>query len=172
MNPREAASLIAIVSAAYPQWPANRETVAIYADALADIPYDIALNAVRDLILTEDRWPTIATIRRQVAIRLHQLAPTPLEAWAEVHALAQTGGANSAPNFTHSAIGQTVAAIGWWEITRSTNPETMRAQFLRLYSDSRQQHDHEILSTIGALTHARDHIIDGSPVAPHLTATA
>lgn len=175
MNPREAASLVAIISAAYPQWPASRETVAVYADALGDLEHDDALAAVRDLVLTEDRWPTVATIRRRTAQRAGLLSPTPSEAWAEIRRLTSTGLASTLDAFSHPAIAETVASIGWWELCHSTNPETIRAQFLRLYADAQKQNDTEVLTTPGRISlgdGSRDRLGGGGPMAATLASTA
>ena len=173
MNPREAASLVAIISAAYPQWPASRETVAVYAESLGDLDYDQALAAVRDLILTEDRWPTVATIRRRSAQRAGVLSPTPAEAWAEIRRLTSTGLTSTTDAFSHPAIAATVAAIGWWDLCHSTNPETIRAQFLRLYADAQKQIDVDTLTTPGRISlgdGSRDRLRGGDVMAATLTA--
>lgn len=175
MNAREAASVVAAISAAYPQWPASRETVAIYADALADLDYVDALAAVREIILTDDRWPTVATIRRRTASRAGILAPDQAEAWAEVRRLTSTGLSTTVDAFSHPAIAETVAALGWWDLCHSTNPETIRAQFLRLYSDARTRLDDEAISTPGriALNGGSEHRLGSRrPVAETLTPSA
>ena len=175
MNPREAASLVAVISAAYPQWPASRETVAVYAEALGDLDYDDALAAVRDLVLTEDRWPTVATIRRRTAQRAGLLSPSPADAWAEIRRLTSTGLSSTAGAFSHPAVAETVASIGWWDLCHSTNPETIRAQFLRLYSDAQKHNDTEILTTPGRISlddGSRDRFRGGDAMAATLSASA
>ena len=174
MNPREAASLVAIISAAYPQWPASRETVAVYADALADLDYDDVLDAVREIVLTEDRWPTVATIRRRTASRAGLLAPDPSEAWAEIRRLTSAGISTTVDAFSHPAISETVSSIGWWDLSHSTNPETIRAQFLRLYADVRTRLDVEVLSTPGRIAldvGSRDRLGGGRPMAETVAST-
>jgi hypothetical protein len=151
MNEREAASVIAILAAAFPQWPASRETVAVYVDALVDLDHQQVREAVRELIFTEERWPSIAAIRRQVAIRSHVLAPTPVDAWAEVTRHSANGGRKSLPAWSDPAISETVTAIGWWNICASSNLETLRAQFLRLYEEVRKRSDATVLSTPGRI---------------------
>jgi hypothetical protein len=146
MDKREAASLVAILAAAFPQWPASRETVAVYVDLITDLDYDSTRLAIRELLTMEDRWPAIATVRRYSASHAGLLAPTPSEAWSEVRVCASQGGSHTRPSFTHLAITDTVASIGWWEITHSTNLETLRAQFLRLYADNQKRRDRDVLS--------------------------
>ena len=152
MEQREAASVVAVIAAAYPQWPASKETVAVYADALADLDHAGVVAAVRDIILTDDRWPTIATIRRRVGARLGTLAPTPAQAWGEITRQADEVGRTGIPVWSHPAVAETVRAIGWYDICMSSNPETLRAQFQRMYADAQQRHDHSTLVEPGALS--------------------
>lgn len=147
MDKREAATVVASLAAAFPSWNAGRETVAIYVDALADLPYDLAARAVRNLILTNDFPPTVATLRSAVAREAGALAPSPLIAWDQART-AMSGG--SRDNF-HPAVASTVAAIGWWELRHTTNLETVRAQFLRLYQDAATQYDYIILTDLGKI---------------------
>ena len=151
MNEREAASIVAVIAAAFPSWNASRETVAVYVDALDDLDFEETRAAVRDLLLTEDRWPTIAGIRRRVASRAGALAPSPSQVWSEIQQNASTIGRGSSPEFSHPAILEAVRAIGWWNICSSSNPETMRAQFLRIYEDTQKRHDLDVLSVPGRI---------------------
>lgn len=147
MDKHEAASIVALIAAAFPQWPAGRETVAVYVESFSDLPYDPTLEAVRKLIYTEDRWPTIATIRRSVAAGWGLLAPLPGEAWAEVSQRASN--THSESSWSHTAIKTTVWTLGWWNIRFSTNLETMRAQFMRIYEEQRKRCDTETLAAPG-----------------------
>jgi hypothetical protein len=174
MDKREAASIVAVIAAAYPQWPASRETVAVYADTLSDLDHTDTLDAVRDIILTEDRWPTVATIRRKVAHRAGILAPEPSEAWAEIRQLTSSGLTSTVDAFTHPSIASTVSAIGWWELRHSTNPETIRAQFLRLYTEAQIRHDLDTIGTPGRIAldgRSRDRLGSGGPMAPPVPAS-
>lgn len=152
MNEREAASIVAVIAAAYPQWPASKETVAVYADALGDVNQREALAAVREIILTDDRWPTVATIRRRVATRSGSLAPSPAQAWGEVTRQADEVGRSGRPEWSHPAIAETVRAIGWYDLCMSTNGETIRAQFQRMYADAQERHDTATLVEPGGVT--------------------
>lgn len=145
MTPREAAALVAAIAAAYPQWNASAETVAVYADALSDLNAAEAHDAVKQIIKTSERWPTIATIRRTVAHRTGRLAPSPAEAWGEVQQRASTHGRSAPPEWSHYSIAAAVRVIGWWNICHSMNPETLRSQFLRIYEELRTASDNEII---------------------------
>lgn len=146
MNQRQAASVVAALASAFPAWPPSRETVAVYVDCLLDLDYGEAMDATRDLIMLEERFPSVASIRRRVASRAGVLAPTGLEAWAEVTEQSSNGGRSRSPEWSHPAIADTVRAVGWYTLCSSTNPEAMRAQFLRLYDDGRRARDEQTLT--------------------------
>jgi len=151
MNAREAAHVVAVIAAAYPQWPASVETVAVYADSLADLNAKLTLDTVKALILVEDRWPTVATIRRSYASRLGVLAPSPSEAWGEIVEQSNIAGRNAPPTFSHPAITETVRIFGWWNLCNSTNMDTLRAQFTRMYAETQKRLDHLMLGNPGQL---------------------
>jgi len=151
MNEREAASIVAIIAAAYPQWPASRETVAVYADALSDLGHQETLATVKEIILTDDRWPTIAQIRRRHASRAGALAPTPAQAWGEISHQSGTTGRTGSPAWSHPAIGEAVKTVGWWNICNSSNSETLRSQFLKIYEDNQKRSDIQVILSEGGL---------------------
>ena len=149
MLKHEAARVVALIAAAYPQWPASRETVSVYVDAIIDLDHEATLAAVRNLIYTEERWPAISTIRRAVAGDAGMLAPLPGEAWAEV-ARAVTGGtAGGRTGWSHHAVATAVSTIGWWNLRSSTNLETTRSQFMRVYEEQRTRADRNLLISPG-----------------------
>jgi len=147
----EAAQIIAALASAFPAFPPARETVAVYVEALSDLDYADTVAATHDLIRLEDRFPSVAAIRRRVGHRTGLLAPTAAQAWDEVNRQASDGGRSRVPSWTHPAVAETVRAVGWFSLCSSTNPETMRAQFLRLYDDTRRRHDDDLMVTTGAL---------------------
>lgn len=152
MNAREAAHIVAAIAAAFPQWPASKETVAIYADLLGDLDYHTVKAALRDLLLTEDRWPTVASIRRSVANRAGVLAPSAAQAWAEITRQADEVGRTGRPCWSHPAVAEAVKTIGWYDLCMSTNAETIRSQFMRIYEDSKGRYDRLLLSEQGRLS--------------------
>ena len=173
MNKREAASLVAILAAAFPQRPVAKETVAIYADALADLEYDTTLEAIRGLVLTEDFMPTIASIRKRVGRANGMLAPTPIKAWGEVSGQAERVGRGGIPEWSHESIAEAVRSIGWWNLCQSSNPETLRSQFLRLYEDARKESDNTSLTERGWLNGSKEGnlLTAREPLASALTET-
>lgn len=155
MNRHEAAQIVAALASAFPAFPPARETVAVYVEALADLDYAATAEATRDLIRLEERFPSVATIRRRVGIRAGLLSPTAAQAWEEVNGQASDGGRTRVPTWSHPAITETIRAVGWFQFCASTNPEAMRAQFLRLYEDNRRRLDDETMVRPGALTEQR-----------------
>ena len=152
MNSREAASVVALIAAAFPQWPASRETVAVYVDLLSDLSLEAARSAVKELVLTEDRWPTVASIRRAAANRAGLLAPSAAKAWAEVNEACANSGRDHLQKWSHPVITTTVHSLGWYNICTSTNRETLRAHFTRSYEDAKQDNDRTVLTEPGALS--------------------
>ena len=146
MNREQTASLIAVLCAAFPHVPVTRETVEVYHAALTDLNYDACNAAIREMLLTVERFPPPATIRRKVAERAGVLAPAPGEAWGEVLTQARVVGARNRPVFTHPAITRVTDQIGWGDICMSTSPDTVRAHFLRAYEVERTASDTRTLT--------------------------
>jgi hypothetical protein len=59
----------------------------------------------------------------------------------QIHREISRVGRAGIPEFTHPSIAATVAAIGWSNICNSTNPDTLRAHILRVYSTSVARHE-------------------------------
>jgi hypothetical protein len=137
MNAKEAAQIVAVIAAAHPQWPASKETVAIYRQMLSDLPYANTFQAVQELIVLDDRWPSIASIRRRAVAMDGDIAPTVADAWGEVCEAIRCNGRKSLPEWSHPAISKTVQILGWWELCNGSNPDTTRAHFRRLYDENR-----------------------------------
>lgn len=70
-------------------WP-NREmaeqTAMLYMAALSDLPFDAAVEAVKRLLLTDEFRPSVAAVRREVALALGLLPPGLDEALAQARA--------------------------------------------------------------------------------------
>lgn len=141
MNREQTASIIAFLCAAFPQVPVSRETVEVYHGALADLDPEAAKSAVREILLTAERFPPPAVIRRKIAEQAGLLAPTPIDAWGEVMRQVTLMGVRGMPSFSHPAITQVVDSLSWWNICMSENADTLRAHFLKQYDLLRTQAD-------------------------------
>lgn len=135
MKQSDVAKLVTMFAAAYPGWTPTAETVTVWCAALSDLDRDLARLVASEIISTDSRWPTIAEFRRRYASHAGVLAPTPAEAWAEVQRAASTHGRHEVISWSHPAIAQAVAAIGWWQLCMSENPDTVRAQWRRAYEE-------------------------------------
>lgn len=64
MTEREAAQAVATLAAAFPSPSVPTETLALYVAQITTLDVVVMHAAVRRIIQTEDRWPSIATIRK------------------------------------------------------------------------------------------------------------
>lgn len=110
---------------------------------LDDVPPDLAVAAVHALATSGREFaPPVGVIRQKavqlVAAAIGQMAPSVDEAWAEVRQKASELGYMNGPpaEWSHRAVDDAVAAIGWREICHSTNPEALRAHFMKLYGSA------------------------------------
>ena len=69
-NLDEIENLTEYLNAAYPAIPTSAATIAAFADGLTDIPAGELMAAARQHVLENDRFPTIATLRRLALRRL------------------------------------------------------------------------------------------------------
>jgi hypothetical protein len=145
MNKIEAAKILSLCAVAYPQYPLTKETVSVYAELLSDLSVEQVEKAVKELLMTSDRWLSIASIRRKVAEQSGSLAPSKVEAWGEVQRQMQKYGTYGTPEFSHEAIAETVRNMGWRGLCMSENVETSRSQFWRAYEELVTRFDRKIL---------------------------
>ena len=146
MNKTEAAQLVGVLAAAYPQWQVTKETVAIWADLMDDLDYIETRIAVRNWLLTEERPPSPASIRRALATSAGLTAPSRATAWAEVRSGLTTSTDGAKPAFSHPAVSKAVETIGWWEIRTSSNIDTLRSQFWKVYEEYARDLDKDVLT--------------------------
>lgn len=65
MTEREAAQAVATLAAAFPSPAIPTETLALYIAEIAKLDHAAVMrDAVERIIRTEDRWPSIASVRR------------------------------------------------------------------------------------------------------------
>jgi hypothetical protein len=147
MNKTEAAQLVGVLAAGYPQWQVTKETVAIWADLMDDLYYIETRTAVRNWLLTEEHPPSPAAIRRALATSAGLTAPSRATAWAEVRKGITTTESNGRPSFSHPAVSKAVETIGWWEIRTSNNLDTLRSQFWKVYEEYAAEADKVALAS-------------------------
>lgn len=146
MNQAEAGQLVGVLAAGYPQWQVTKETVAVWADLMSDLDFKETRSVVRTWLMTEDRPPSPAAIRRGLASSMGLTAPSRAIAWAEVRQGISTSEPNRKPAFSHPAVSMAVEAIGWWEIRTSSNIDTLRSQFWKVYEEYARDLDRDVLT--------------------------
>lgn len=156
MTTKEAGGLVAALKAAFPREQVGARTVQVYTSFLADLEYEAGLAAVRELIATTSRFPTIATIREAVAERVLAL-PSAEQAWLEVReGLRRFDDSDSStwwPEWSHPAIDEAVRGLGGLaSLELSRNPQTDRAHFLRIFDELRSRRVREAQTSTVALT--------------------
>lgn len=80
MEPKEAATLVSTMKAAWEREPISAERIKLYIRMLVDMPYAEAAAAVDHLIASNTYFPTVAELRRCVAERRLGL-PDSAAAW-------------------------------------------------------------------------------------------
>jgi Loader and inhibitor of phage G40P len=151
-TPQETAEVMAILAGAYPSWSAPKETVLVFHKALQDIPVTVIREAATQWILTEERPPSVAALRKKSAELQGLLAPSPAEAWAEVQEVAERYGiyqAEQRPRWSHDLIRQTVKTLGYYNICQTDNITTVRAQFNKMYEQLKAKSDQQIVVSKG-----------------------
>lgn len=153
MNKKEAAALLAIITTCYPQWSATKETFEFYSRAFSDLDFDTASQAVERWAMTNQYAPTISDVRRTCADLLGLSPALSSQAWEEVQQQIREVGSFGRPTFsddeTSGFIRSAVGVIGWRNLCQSTNQDTVRAHFLRMYEERRVKVQRDVLSSPG-----------------------
>lgn len=149
MTRQECAVLVGMIASAYPSWKPTQETVSVYVELLVDLDINEAQNALRRLLMGSEYPPAVATIRKKVLEERNELPLTKNEAWQLVMGQVRQKGIYERPHFSDEIVSQVVQSIGYREICQSTNTDTIRAQFFRLYEEQAEKHLEEKLSSIG-----------------------
>jgi hypothetical protein len=152
MTKQECAVLVGMIASAYPSWKPTQETVAVYVELLVDLDGNEAQNALRSLLMASEFPPSVAAIRKKVLESQDGLPLTKSDAWELVMSKVRRYGIYERPNFEDETVSQVVHAIGYRELCMSTNTDTIRAQFFRLYEEQAQKHLEEKLSSISFQT--------------------
>lgn len=137
MTKLEAAKLVAVLIASFPNAKIMQDTSAVYERMLADLDYTAANAAVERLLATAKFLPAVAEIREAaLAVCAGEIRPGG-ESWGEVlKAIARRGYVRPPGdgwNFSDPLVGQCVAALGWRALCDSENQQADRARFIELY---------------------------------------
>lgn len=142
MDRVETGKLLAIMSAAWPNFEVDKAKHAIWHEMLGDVEFEIVQVALKKLILESPYPPSIADVRRQV---VEIMTPPgdqmePAEAWGAVlQAVRQWGyyREGEALKSLPDRVARVVRMMGWQELCASEEPDVVRAQFMRMYDQIR-----------------------------------
>jgi len=113
----------------------KKEVLAPWLEMLADIDYDIALQAVQGLALTDTYMPKAAHVRIAALTKQNEIVhpPNEHEAWAHVQTLSQTlANGTSAVTDLHPVLLETIHQMGGMtKLDTTTNGD--RQYFLAAY---------------------------------------
>jgi len=142
MNRNEAAKLVAILSAAYPQAQTRPEMAAAYFMALSDVPYPAAERAVAVLMRTSKFLPTAAEIREVLTDAVTGIEPWEA-AWDELMQTVKQYGsylhmprnAESWGGWSDDLVEMAVRHVGYENVCGADQEDlpTIRAQFRNAY---------------------------------------
>lgn len=145
MTKAEAAKLVAVLLASYPNTPQARvsssgqtvQTSEVYERMLADLEYPTANAAVERLLATSRFMPTVAEIRDACMDLIHGDQRAGGEAWGECVKAISRWGIYRVPGvdfmFSDPLVARCVAALGWQNLCNSENQAADRARFIELY---------------------------------------
>lgn len=124
----------------------NAEAVELWYQELKDLPYNVAVSALRKWVNTEKWPPSIAELRALAGELINGPAPDWGEGWQEVQrAVCRYGWAREKEALESMSPSAKTAAqrIGWMAICCSENAETLRAQFRQVFQTvvEREQRD-------------------------------
>ena len=144
----DVAGIIAVISAAYPNFKASEYTAEIYYQTLQDIPGKLLKAATLQCVAEAGRKfaPSVGEIRGAV-LMLQKISldiPSSYEAWQEVQQqILENGGDFGNPVFSHPVIEKTVRAIGWRNLRMSEDATADRARFIQAYEQFQERNDVE-----------------------------
>ncbi|CAB4158970.1 Replicative helicase inhibitor G39P, N-terminal [uncultured Caudovirales phage] len=152
MTPVEVSEVLAYASAAHPYISLSKETVAVYADLLADLDYEATKRAVRRLSASNERFPSPAIIRKEVARLAGVLPPDASDALAEVLTQMERHSRQiGIEPWSHPIVEEVVRSLGGlYRFRMSEQPDTLRAHFLRVYDKATEKHERATVLSRGA----------------------
>lgn len=160
MIQQQTAQVCAYIAAANPQWRATKETIHVYHDLLLDLEFDQVMHALKQILKTADWVPTPAQIRRTLYEIEGVLAPSRGSAWAEIMSGIRNTPSNERPQWSHEIIGKAVDTIGLYQIRTSTNLDTLRAQFWKVYDELVIEYDRAVILSGSAHEIERNHRLE------------
>ena len=149
MNRQETALVCATLSAAFPNWTVTAETMEVWQMMLQDLDGETVVRAAQEWVLTEEKYPTIAGIRRKSAEISNALCPSASDAYAEVIDVCERYGIynENRPRWSHEVIRKTVKTLGYFHICQTDNSMAVRAQFIKMYNEFAADYNNSIITS-------------------------
>lgn len=148
MSPAEVAKLLAVLAVAYPGFEVDEAKHRLWCEMLADLDYELASEAVRRHIAAS-RWaPTIAEIREEASRVACPDALTAGEAWGRLMEAVREYGyyrEREAMLSLPVPVRYVAQQIGWRHINLSTETDTLRAHFMRMFEQVQARERREAL---------------------------
>ena len=134
MNNNTFAQGLAIMKMAFPGFDLDRASAALWFKTLKDLSDLAFCRAVNKLIMTTDRTPTIAAIRK-AAMNEEDDSVGPEDAWQKVIDDVHRYGIYKEPEYDDLRLEKTKRTIGWRELCDmdSDSRRIIRAQFFRVF---------------------------------------
>jgi hypothetical protein len=147
MKHEEAAKIVAVLFASYPQSKFDRDNAKAYVDGIADLEASATGTAVQRLIRTNKFLPSIAEIREAATAQRHGPVRTGEEAYAELLAAVLRHGPDYGPIDTHRRrrdplfadpiIARCIGVWGSWNDLCDSQRDDPggRARFIELFNE-------------------------------------
>lgn len=158
MNKIEVLKLMGATRMLWSSWkdaPSTKEEASLMGDVwltvLDDVPLGLAMAALQSLSVEGREFvPPVGVIRRHaILLRARQngdLPPSVDEAWGEVRQhIVRHGRSEQPTQWSHSAVGEVVASIGWFELCVGQNADTVRAHFRTFYTEAVQRFERDLV---------------------------
>jgi Loader and inhibitor of phage G40P len=139
MTKHRALEIVAMLSAAFPNWNLTEATQRVWVAFLSPIECELAQRAAIEMIGEPRAFaPSIGEFferARKTTLEIEGIPEVDLEdAWALVADAIRSVGSYRQPTFKNPSIVRTVEAIGWSILCRSTEIEATRKHFMRLFT--------------------------------------
>lgn len=130
-TPDDVSHLMLIMSAVYPSYTLETQTIEIYTRLLADIPIDALDAAAKDIMTTSNFFPSVAEWRRAALALVFGLdqIPNEYEAWSEVVDRCN----DWHPEYSDPLTSEVAALFERRDIADPEKREYIRAAFIKAY---------------------------------------
>lgn len=136
MTPSEAAKLVALLQAAYPNARWSEGTIGVYEMVLVDQDFNVTGTAIHRLIRSTKFLPTIAEILEVMADIAVGPTRSGVDAWGDVGMAIRRIGSYGLPKFDDPIVAECVKALGWRHLCCGEASEAAdRKNFCDMYND-------------------------------------